>query len=149
MVDKNTEENQHLIEIIGGEMTKQFFTIERELNETWRDFVFRTWRTANPNLPEHLYQVGQWQFSDEVVWEGYLSPYRFGIKLREMVGGANDGTSRCVPIFAAKQANDRGVIDRTVYYCWDEPDIDGPHVAAFYAPYLGPTFGNPDGLTVR
>jgi len=123
---------------------KQFWTIEREEGESLRDFVFRTWREANPALPDDLAQpdIGKATYQAEIVTAGYLSPYHFGVRLREMVGGANDGTSRCVAVYSATSPDGRGLC-KTIYYCWDEPHKDGPAMAAFYDPSRGPTFGNP------
>jgi len=123
---------------------KQFWTIERGEDEPLRDFIFRTWREANPALPEDLASagIGEAIYQAEIVTAGYLSPYHFGIRLREMVGGANDGTLRCVAIYAATCPDDQEICTKTIYYCWDEPHEDGPAMAAFYDPSRGPTFGN-------
>jgi hypothetical protein len=125
-------------------MDKQFWTIERKPGESARDFILRTWREAKSDLPQNIANLDltKCHAQTEVVKDGYESPYRFGVILRELVG------EDFAPIFQATHTDGNG-LTHAVYYAWgqmeQEADGDnGPTVAAFYNPQAGPTFGQPD-----
>jgi hypothetical protein len=133
-------------------MDNQFWTIERKPDESQRDFIFRTWREANPYLPEDIaanpYKLrGRRHGHGEIVPQGYGSPYRFGRILRDMVQSSQESLG-AVPIFKFTETDAKGFELHVTYFAWNGPETDkfesGPHIAAFYNPANGPTFGNPN-----
>ena len=107
---------------------RPFWTIERIEGESIRDFVLRTWGECYPDLgaDELQNRMDEGSNSAVVVKNGYLSPYKFGRVLREMVG---DEKAAILGAYAKDRA--------TIYYTW-RIEGDGPVVAALYNPDLRP-----------
>jgi len=110
------------------QLTALFTSIDRQPDESLRQFVVRTWRTANPTLPEDLATIHPTSLQIEQVAEGYRAPYAFANKLREMVGGDR------VAIWSTSHQDPDG-LTHTIYYAWNTLSGHGtPTRAVFYDP---------------
>lgn len=120
---------------------KLFWTLNRQTNESMRDFIWRIWREANPTLPERqpdMWTVPQGAYALEVVRDSYRSPYRFGAVLREMVCSTNIATADDPGIYSATHVHGNGS-SHTIYYTYGQMvrsgSHAGPQIAAFYDPH--------------
>jgi len=117
------------------QLVDMFTAIDRQPDESSRDFVTRTWRTANPTLPENLTTIHPTSLQVEQVTEGCRAPYAFANTLREMVGG------HWVAVWSTSHQDPDG-LTHTIYYAWNTLSGHGtPTRAVFYDPQHRPSQG--------
>jgi len=107
-----------------------FYTIVRDQDESVSSFARRVWATLNPDYTDEGYDALQNKPSVAriIVPEGYESPYRFGKRLREMVGDHD------APIFSATRRLDVKGWVHTRYYCYRQAGRNGPSEVVVYDP---------------